>query len=50
MLFSGRRSGQYCRDTLKFHFVENIDQVLKLALGEAPGKNGQLRRAEHKPR
>jgi len=25
---------QEVRDTLKFHFVENIDQVLKIALGE----------------
>jgi ATP-dependent Lon protease len=33
------------RDTLKFHFVENIDQVLKLALVPAgPGGNGALRR------
>ena len=28
------------RDTLKFHFVENIDQVLKIALGETPRKLG----------
>jgi len=25
---------QEVRDTLKFHFVENIDQVLKIALGK----------------
>jgi ATP-dependent Lon protease len=28
---------QEVRDTLKFHFVENIDQVLALALGPAKG-------------
>ena len=33
---------QEVRDTLKFHFVENIDQVLKLALLPATGKNGQV--------
>ncbi len=27
------------RDTLKFHFVENIDQVLKIALGAVTRKN-----------
>jgi ATP-dependent Lon protease len=30
------------RDTLKFHFVENIDQVLKIALMPAPGRNGSV--------
>jgi ATP-dependent Lon protease len=39
---------QEVRDTLKFHFVENIDQVLKLALGKAPGKNGQARKSAHR--
>jgi ATP-dependent Lon protease len=29
---------QEVRDSLKFHFVENIDQVLKIALGENPRK------------
>jgi ATP-dependent Lon protease len=38
---------QEVRDTLKFHFVENIDQVLKLAMGEAPGKNGAMRKSGH---
>jgi ATP-dependent Lon protease len=28
------------RHTLKFHFVENIDQVLKLALAVTPGRDG----------
>jgi ATP-dependent Lon protease len=34
------------RETLKFHFVENIDQVLKLALTpkNTPGKNGSVKR------
>jgi ATP-dependent Lon protease len=32
---------QEVRDTLKFHFVENIDQVLKIALGENPRKASQ---------
>ena len=53
------------RDTLKFHFVENIDEVLEIALGTArkkkaratPGKaaNGEQkqprpRRARARPR
>jgi ATP-dependent Lon protease len=29
---------QEVRNSLKFHFVENIDQVLKIALGESPRK------------
>ena len=32
------------RETLKFHFVENIDQVLKLALMPGPGKNGSVKK------
>jgi ATP-dependent Lon protease len=36
---------QEVRDTLKFHFVENIDQVLKLALAPGNAKdNGAMRR------
>jgi hypothetical protein len=27
------------RNTIKFHFVDNIDQILKIAL--APGKNAR---------
>ena len=33
------------RDSLKFHFVENIDQVLKIALGETPKKAARAKRA-----
>src|SRR4051794_21794682 len=33
------------RDTVKFHFVENIDQVLQIALGPAP----KLRKLARKP-
>jgi ATP-dependent Lon protease len=29
---------QEVRDSLKFHFVENIDQALKIAVGESPRK------------
>jgi ATP-dependent Lon protease len=38
---------QEVRQTLKFHFVENIDQVLKLALmpTNTPGKNGSARKS-----
>jgi ATP-dependent Lon protease len=36
---------QEVRDTLKFHFVENIDQVLRIALMPAgPGKNGAVKK------
>jgi ATP-dependent Lon protease len=40
------------RETLKFHFVENIDQVLRLALIPiaAPGKNGQTKKPSAPPR
>jgi ATP-dependent Lon protease len=35
---------QEVRDSLKFHFVENIDQVLKIALGETPRKAANRRK------
>jgi ATP-dependent Lon protease len=35
---------QEVRDTLKFYFVENIDQVLKIALMPLPGRNGSVRK------
>jgi len=46
---------QEVRDTLKFHFVENIDQVLKIALGALTRKNvaakpGKMARARKRVR
>ncbi|HTW95100.1 MAG TPA: endopeptidase La [Tepidisphaeraceae bacterium] len=36
------------RQTLKFHFVENLDQVLKIALGEAArDRNGAVEKPRH---
>ena len=41
------------RDTLKFHFVENVDQVLKVALdveGKNPAKKPEKKEKKSKKR
>ena len=37
---------QEVRDSLKFHFVENIDQAMKIALGKSPQKASANGRAK----